>query len=112
VTVEQMNVVDCQSIDPETGEVWLTISDHLDWGTGRQEELEHLWTLQEKINVYLGYMESGEIYKKYPPAKGRKLVIDVVGKFPLSEKATFFFEKTRAFLETAGYKLQFRHQTE
>jgi len=112
VTIEQTNVVDFSSINPESGDVWLTISDHLDWQSGTDEELEHLWLLQEKINAYLRYMESGEIFEKYPHAKGRKLVINVIGKFPLSEKATYFFEKSRTFLKTAGYQLQFRHRAE
>jgi hypothetical protein len=71
MTVENTSTVDAVGTDKETGEVRLSIFDHLPWDT------EHLRLLQDKINVYLGFIESGEIYVSYPNAKGRPLVIDV-----------------------------------
>lgn len=47
------------------------ISDHLDW----DDELEHIHALQEKINAYLRFVESGEILGKYPQAAGKTPVI-------------------------------------
>jgi len=85
--------------------VWLTISDHLDWDL---EEKKHLLLLQNKLNAYLRFVESGEILRKFPKAKGRNVVINLVGKFPLSEKADEFFEKVRDTLRDAGLKLQFK----
>ncbi|WP_407059149.1 DUF6572 domain-containing protein [Ralstonia syzygii subsp. celebesensis] len=32
---------------------------------------EHLLLLQEKINCYLRFIESGEIYNSFPSAEGR-----------------------------------------
>lgn len=52
----------------------LTISDHLDW----DNEQGHLRTLQEKLNLYLAFIESGELLVKYPQAAGRHRRIDVV----------------------------------
>jgi len=31
MTIEQLNVVDFTSIDKASGDVWLTITDHLPW---------------------------------------------------------------------------------
>ncbi len=112
MTIEQTNVIDFLTLEHVTGDVLLSISDHLEWEPGTDEEGEHLWLLQEKINKYLAAMESGEIFEKYPEMKGRKLVINIVGKYPLSGKATFFFEKAKGFVEAAGFELRFEHVTE
>ena len=44
------------------------------------DDSEHLLLLQEKLNSYLAFIESGEIYESYPRAMGRQLVIDLVLK--------------------------------
>ncbi|WP_370590617.1 DUF6572 domain-containing protein, partial [Xylophilus sp. ASV27] len=56
MNVENTTIVDAVGTDKETDEVRLSIFDHLPWDT------EHLRLLQDKINVYLGFIESGEIY--------------------------------------------------
>ena len=57
-----------------TGDVILTISDHLDWSDSSSHQL----LLQVKMNRYLAFIESGEIEQSYPSAKGRAVVIEVV----------------------------------
>jgi len=67
MSIEQHNVIDFARVDSQSGEVVLSITDHLDWNNSN----EHLWQLQEKFNAYLRYIESGEILKKYPEAKNQ-----------------------------------------
>jgi hypothetical protein len=102
---EQLDVVDFASIDGASGDLWLTISDHLPW-VGH-EEGNHLVLLQSKLNAHLAFIESGEILKKVPEAKGRRVIINVVGKFQLSRQSRIFFEKARAAVEGAGFELRF-----
>jgi hypothetical protein len=109
VTIEQTKVVDFVTLEHKTGDVLLTISDHLPWKSDTKEEGEHLWLLQEKINTCLAFIENGQLLERVPEARDRKLVINIVGKFPLSEKAKSFFKKTKALLEAAGYDLRFEH---
>jgi hypothetical protein len=45
--------------------------------------------------------------KRLPGAEGRRIVINLVGKFPLSQNAGSFFGKARAAIEAAGFGLQF-----
>ncbi|ROR25179.1 hypothetical protein EC845_1219 [Comamonas sp. BIGb0124] len=91
MTVENAATIDAVGTDKQTGEVRLTIIDHLPWDT------EHLRLLQDKINVYLGFIESGEIYVSYPIAKGRPLVIDVFTRFrPTVEAERFLRQAERA----------------
>lgn len=105
MSIEQTGTIDFVNIDRKLGDVWLTISDHLPWDHG---EGEHLLLLQNKLNAYLRFIESGEMFKEIPETKGRKVLINLVGQFPLSEKANLFFEKASAAIYGAGFKLQFK----
>jgi hypothetical protein len=107
MSVEQAHTVDFLSIDDASGRVLLTISDHLDWD---HDEGAHLLMLQEKLNSYLRFIESGEINKKSPQALGRKVTIIVVGQFPLSKQASLFFQKAKTAIQSAGFSLEFKLQ--
>ncbi|HEF1904183.1 TPA: hypothetical protein R9Y97_003511 [Bacillus cereus] len=65
-----MSILDKNKIDgigKSMGEnkLALMIADHLDW----ENELQHLALLQDKINAYVSFIESGQIYSVYPDAK-------------------------------------------
>ena len=105
MSVDQTNVVDAIGVDNATGDVVLTITDHLEW-TGSDNE--HLFLLQEKLNTYLRFVESGEMLETYPDAKGRAVLIDVVYKYPLSQPAQVFYNQVAQIVEDAGMKLRHR----
>lgn len=104
MSVDQETKIDFATIDKASGDLWLTISDHLPWD---ENEGNHLLLLQNKLNAYLRFIESGEVFKKLPAAQGRRIVINLVGKFPLSQKAESFLGKARTAVEGAGFRLQF-----
>lgn len=104
MSIEQTNTVDIASVDRDSGDFLLTISDHLPWD---REENQHILLLQEKINAYLRFVESGEMMNKYPDANGRNIVINVVSKFPLSVKAYAFFKQAETAISAAGFDLRF-----
>lgn len=103
--IEETEVVDFVDIDCESGDVRLTISDHLPWD---HDKGEHLLLLQDKLNAYLRFIESGEMTKKFPETKGRRVVINLVCKHPLSEKASLFFKKASSAISAAGFALRFK----
>ena len=105
MTVEESAKIDFAAIEPQSGEMRLIISDHLDW----IDEGEHLRLLQSKLNSYLAFIESGEIYAKLPKAVGLKIVIEVVGKVPLSEEASKFYRLAGGAIKDAGFSLRFEH---
>jgi hypothetical protein len=76
MTIKRHGVVDFAGIDP-LGDALLTISDHFPW----DDLKEHLLRRQEKFNTYLRFIDSGEIYPKYPRSAGREIVMDVVLKY-------------------------------
>ncbi|WP_027572142.1 DUF6572 domain-containing protein [Bradyrhizobium sp. WSM1743] len=104
MSVDQRDTIDFATIDEATGDLWLTISDHLPWD---ENEENHLVLLQNKLNAYLRFIESGEVLKKVPDARRRRIIINFLGKFPLSQKAEVFFSKARGAIEGAGFRLQF-----
>ena len=83
----------------------LTITDHLEW-TG--DDTEHISLLQAKLNSYLRFVESGEIYQSYPNAKGRQILIDIVGKYSPNNIAEEFFEYASDVAGGVGIKVRSR----
>ncbi len=103
MSVEQTSVVDIIGIDNKTDEVILTISDHLIWDSNS----DHLYLLQEKINTYLSYVESGEILESYPKAKNKRVVIKIYSKFEPDEGGLIFLSKVKSIIEGAGFGFTF-----
>jgi hypothetical protein len=89
MSVNQTDTIDNIGTTPD-GKVTLTISGHHSW-----DELWLLELLQDKINAYLQFIESGQILDDYPNAVGREIVIKTVMKFEPNEEATSFFKKAK-----------------
>ena len=102
MAVDQPKVIDIVSRDKD-GNIVLTISDHLDWSDAQQ----HLEVLQDKINTYLTFVESGEIYEKFPAAKGRHAVIEVMFHYKPSPEAYPFLSQVKSIVETSGLGFRF-----
>lgn len=91
-------IVDAVSVDLN-GNVVLTISDHLEWDVNN----EHLLLLQDKINAYLSFIETGQLYEQYPNAKGRNVVIQLVLKYLPSEDGRKFIQTSKEILLENNY---------
>lgn len=65
MSILEKNKVDGIGKNEIENKIALMIADHLDW----QNEFEHLTLLQNKINAYISFIESGQIYDVYPDAK-------------------------------------------
>jgi hypothetical protein len=105
VTVENPQVVDFISTDTGTDVIVLTIADHLPW----DEVHEHLLALQQKLNTYLSFIESGELLAVRPEAAGRKVRIALVHREPLTAAAVRFLEIARGIVREAGFDLTWQH---
>ncbi len=102
MSVAQTNVVDAIYTDTETGRAILTVINHLDW-----EDKEHFLTLQEKLNAYLRFVESGELLDSYPDAQGCDVLINVVCKYAPTDEAKSFLNKVKDVIEGAGIKFTY-----
>jgi hypothetical protein len=104
LAVDEPGVIDAVGIDLVTGEVVLTIADHLAW----DQDNEHLRILETKINRYLGFIEAGELVEAYPSAVGKPVRIDIVCKHPLREEDEQLLSKASADVERIGLTLTWR----
>ena len=102
MTIEQTNVVDIMGHDEENNRITLIISDHLEW----DEKNEKLLLLQEKLNTYLSFLESDEIYEHYPEVKNESFVIKIVSKYEPSEEALKFLNLAKNTILEAGFNLK------
>ena len=105
MSIEQTNVVDIVAVDKDTGELVPTITDHLEWPA---DSSDHLFLLQEKINAYLRFIESGEVVQSHPKADGRAMVILVALKYTPNDQAIRFLDKCREIIKNAGFRFRFR----
>jgi hypothetical protein len=100
MSVEQSDVIDFIGTDRLTGDVVLTISDHLDWS----DSTAHQLLLQTKLNRYLAFVESGEILETYPNAKNKAIVFKAVFKFPPDASGRTFLTRVKDAIESAGFR--------
>jgi hypothetical protein len=90
-----MSVVDRNVIDfghEDDDKVTICISDHIPWNS---EILRaHLEILQDKVNDYLDYIESGQIYDDFG-GKGKIANIKVIFCHKPSNEAIYYIEKIK-----------------
>ena len=102
MSVEDQGIIDIMSFEPKTNKVILTISNHLDW----KDELNHLYLLQEKVNSYISFYESGQLYRLEPSYKGKEIVIRVSNKYPPTQLVNTFYMAATRTLESIGISLE------
>jgi hypothetical protein len=102
MSVEQLDVVDFISTSAG-GRCILTVSDHLDW----EPSSSHQRRLQDKLNKYLAFLESGEVYQKYADARGRKFAIRVVFLHPPDQDGLDFLSRVREAILGAGFGFEY-----
>jgi hypothetical protein len=103
MSIEDTQVIDIISMSKDGSSVTLTATDHLDWG-GK----EHLMMIQDKLNSYLSFVESGEIFESYPNAKGKELIIDIVCKYTPDEEGVRFLGLCQEAIEKAGFSFSYK----
>lgn len=104
MSVEESDRIDLIATRPDSRVVRLGITDHLDWATPH----EHCLLLQEKLNTYVSFVESGQLQRvAAPPIPDDPAVrIEVWAIFPLPPEAEEFYRKVRDVLEARGFAFQ------
>lgn len=100
MSIDQADQIDAVTIDAAEGTCRLGIIDHLAW------DHAHLQALELKINYYLKFIESGEIYLQHPAAAGCDFCIEVAAIYTPPPTVMAFFVQAKAVLEGAGVLLQ------
>lgn len=89
MSLENTFTIDAAGVEDQSGIAVLTIADSWDWN----DVQSHLLALQDKLNAYFHFIESGQIWESYPAAKGRKISIDIISRFPVPTAMKEFLEK-------------------
>jgi len=101
MSVDNSKVIDF--ISEKDNKVVLTISDHLKW----DDDNEHIYLLQEKINAYLMAIESEQVNKSYPFSMDKKIVVSVALKYAPNDTGKLFLSKVNEVLLNAGYEFDY-----
>ncbi len=101
MSVRQTQSIDAISVEEDSGACVLTITDHLEWGDD-----QHLFLLQEKLNSYLAFIESGEITEHVEDAQAREIRVDVVMVHEPDDKALDFLRAAAETIKSAGFTLR------
>lgn len=88
MSILETNQIDAMGISKEGKGLRLMLADHLDWAN----EVEHLTLLQEKINSYIGFIESKQYLESYPNIAFEYFIIDVMFKYEATENCLKFIE--------------------
>ena len=102
-----MSIIETNKIDgigkaKDKRELMFLIADHLDW----VNEYEHLTILQEKINAYLGYIETKQFNEVYPNDSFDSFVIKIHFKYQISEKCSEFINVITKQLNEFNIKIE------
>jgi hypothetical protein len=105
MSVEDRNKIDIIFLEEENHRVVLVITDHLNWKED-MDEGEHLLLLQNKINAYLYFIESGQMVQNTPEWKDIPVVIQVDAMHVPTENAARFYRLIGEIVSDAGSSLQ------
>lgn len=92
---------DSVSINRDSGACVLTLLDHLPW------DAQHLFDLQQRINLCLRTIESGELFLSHPAAAESEFTIELRCIYAPDSEAHAFLAQAREVLDDAGYQLRF-----
>ena len=107
MSIRNTRVVDWLGLEKGTGDVLLTVVDDEDWAKVQ----EHLELLQEKLNTYLAFIESGEVYESLEAEIGRAVSrtaavkVSILAKYPAPARAQEFFRYAQNMFVDAGFVL-------
>lgn len=107
MSIRKTKVVDWLGIEEGTGDILLTVVDDESW----ENEQEHLALLQEKLNTYLAFIESGEVYERLVSDVGRTVAritpikVSILAKHPVSSHAREFLQHAQSAFMSAGFAL-------
>ena len=107
MALQKTGVIDRLGVEPDTGDVILTVVDEMDWS----DDQRHLLALQQKLNTYLSFVERGEVFRRLARSGGRivppttRVKVGIVAVHPFPAHAMAFLEYARHIFESSGMEL-------
>ncbi|EUJ44900.1 MULTISPECIES: DUF6572 domain-containing protein [Listeria] len=86
MSVSEKDKIDGMGKSLEENALLFLITDHLEW----EDEYGHLITLQDKINAYIGFIESEQYKAEYEEHLFDKYIIEIHFKHGVTDKCMSF----------------------
>ncbi len=99
--VEDTEVIDLVTFDKKSNTLILVMIETRDWDSSSSMYSE----LQDKLSNYIAYVESGQLFEKYPDYKKSKIAIHLDHKFEMSKFAKSVFLRMEAILSEYGIEV-------
>lgn len=107
MAIDNPNAVDGMAIDKERNALVLLLTDHLAWeGEDAISELDHLKLLQDKINAYISFLESGQFKENYPDEEFAMAVIETHFNYAITENCKKFLNAVQDQVGQSGIKIE------
>ena len=106
MSIEDINKLDMIGIPKNNSHyVELGLTDHLSWDFPYES---HLYKLQQKLNSYINIIETGNIYKYFPAAKGReKFLIKIYFKYQIPDECINFLQSVNEVVLTINTVVEY-----
>lgn len=101
MSVTDRNIIDFGHIDGD--KITLCISDHIPWDADILDA--HLVILQDKINDYLDFISSGQIFEEYGN-EDKTPNIKVIFCYEPVKEAVDFLNSAKAVINSSGYEIE------
>lgn len=109
MTISNPNTIDIVATKPDDPLVRLVVADHFDW----DEEEGHFLSLQAKLNAYMAFVESGQLYREFPDAAGKDIQIEIVFLHaPHKIAQEYFLQQAKNLVNAAGMAFTWRIRPE
>jgi hypothetical protein len=108
VGLENPNKLDTIGTETITGDLVLILFDAWEWESEQQALYRHLLALQDKLNAYLAFIESGQLREMYPNSAGQKIRIDIITRFASPEIVGRFLDQARTVAAQLGVTITLR----
>ena len=103
MSIENTRVIDAIGSNDEKATITLLATDHPQWG---EDDDQHMLLLQEKVNTYLRFYESGEIFAHFPEAKHYSVALKISGAYNLNSKGKWFYDQMIPILKEANFAVE------
>ena len=98
MSIEKSHAVDGLGVSRLDGKIILIISDHLAW----RDTQQHFDLLEKKVNAYLSFVASGQLYEVLPDARDKGIRIELIHEHAPDEKAIEFLTAIKEQLNSIG----------
>ncbi len=103
MSINDINSIDMMGQCKETGKVLLTLIDDMNW----EDESRHLLKLQEKVNAYLTFIESGQIFEEESNFIDKVVKIEVCMKYKPTSNGEKFLDNVKDIILKAGFEFEY-----